>query len=241
MLKRCCLLALLFLQPVWGDNNHLFVRNKPFKGVVTGSVENPSTLQADVAELSRAFDLYQGDVNGNWVVRRTAVEPLPTMVSHAGQLYVLGEPLDFELVDGKRLVNVAEFARRVGARLRPNKELGTLDVDLLKDPTQEGTAVIPGIHHLVFFGADWAPASRLYKPVMQQFERKHIMPVVFVDCTQPRSVNYRTYIRHFKGDKLPYTVLLNPAGREVKSWTGYQDLGALTTEILKLVNTKKGS
>ena len=212
MLKRC-LLALLLCSPVWADK--IYVRNRPFEGYVAGSVRDAASLQADAVALGQALGFYVTEEDGNCVIRRTTVEPLPQMVKNAGHLYVLGEEMPFHVEDGKRMVRVAEFANRVGARLRHNKEVGTLDIDLIADPTTQGTAVIPGVHHLVFFGADWAPASKLFKPVVQEFERKHIIPVVFVDCTQPRSVNYRTYIRHFHGNQLPYTVLLNPSGRAV--------------------------
>jgi hypothetical protein len=220
--------------------DRLYVRNRPFKGVLVGSAGNLASLRADVASLTEALGYQLSEIEGNWVVRRTAQEPLPQeLVKGGGKLYVLGQPVPVVLDEGHQMVQLSAFAEVVGARVRRHPELGTIDLDLVLDPTKQGSAAIPGAHHLVFYGADFAPASKLYKPVVQEFDRKHIVPVIFVDCTQPRSVNYRNYIRHFQGNLLPYTVLLSPKGKVVKSWTGYQDLGPLTTEIQKLL--KKSS
>lgn len=230
-------LAASVLSPAGADR--LYVRNRPYKGVLVGSAANLTSLRADVASLTEALGYQLSEVEGNWVVRRNAQEPVPEdLVKGGGKLYVLGQPLPVQREDGHHMVQLSAFAEVVGARVRRHPELGTIDLDLVADPTRQGSAVIPGAHHLIFYGADFAPASKLYKPVIQEFDRKHIVPVIFVDCTQPRSVNYRNYIRHFQGNLLPYTVLLSPKGKVVKSWTGYQDLGPLTTEIQKLL--KKG-
>ncbi len=64
------------------------------------------------------------------------------------------------------------------------------------------------------------------------------VPVVYVDCTQPRSATYKNFIRYFNGDKIPYVVLLGPNGKVVKTWTGYQDIVPWTMEIEKLAGQK---
>lgn len=235
----CCLvsLQLLALAPAWGDR--LYVRNRPYKGHLVGKASDAASLKAEVGSLTQALGYHLSEVDGNWVVRRNNQEnPPEDLVKGAGKLYVLGQELPVHREEGHQMVQLTAYADAVGARVRRHPELATIDLDLVADPTKQGSALIPGAYHLIFYGADFAPASKLYKPVIQEFDRKHILPVVFVDCTQPRSVNYRNHIRHFQGNLLPYTVLLSPKGKVVKSWTGYQDLGPLTTEILKLV--KKG-
>ena len=96
----------------------------------------------------------------------------------------------------------------------------------------------PKQYHLIYYGADWAPAAKLFKPVVVEFDLKQIVPVIYVDCMQPRSPIYKNFIRYFNGDKIPYVVLLGPNGKVAKTWTGYQDIGPWTTEIQRLTGQK---
>jgi hypothetical protein len=240
-MNRCLTTSLLVLSLCaagWGDR--LYVRNRPFRGNLSGNPSNLSTLTTELEALVQAlgFDLQQ--VEGNWVVRRKADDELPELTAGAGKLYVLGQEVAYQANGSSHVVNLSEFTEAAGGRLKRHPEVGTIDLDLVTQPENIAPSTL-GSHHLVFYGADWAPASKMYRPVIAEFEKKHIMPVIWVDCTQPRSVNYRNYIRHFQGNLLPYTVLLSPRGKVLKNWTGYQDLGQLTTEVLKLVTGKKST
>ena len=236
MLKHClcCLLLASLTSAVWAD--HLYVRNKRFSGYLTGSVNKLSSLEVDINEFSRALGYSLEEVDGNWVMRAKPSDPLPSLTSQAKKLYVLGQEVRYRSEAEHKLVHLAELAVALNGRLVHHPEVGTIDFNLL--PRSSDVGFDAKKFHLIFYGASWAPASKLFRPVIIEFDLRGIIPVIYVDCTQPRSPNYKNFIRYFNGDKIPYTVLVSPAGRVIKTWTGYQDIGPFTTEIQKLTDKK---
>lgn len=231
------LLTLLVLgtlaHSAWADR--LFVRNKPFQGYVLGTAQDVEGLQIDIADLCRSLGFKLEVVQGNWVVLQDPNDPIPKVTPGAHHLWVAGEEFPYRTESGRNLVRLGSFADKIGATLKHNRELGIIDLNLgSRKVTEASSGPDFRTHRVLYFGADWAPASKLFLPVMEEFERKHLMPVVFIDCTQPRSANYKNNIGFFQGNAIPYTVLVSPAGKVIKTWTGYQDLGPFTTEVLKL-------
>jgi len=219
------MLACLTL-PSWADK--LYVRNKLFEGYLTGSVRDLNSLEVDINEFARALGSQVEEVDGNWLVRVPQESGTGHHPSNAKKLYINGREVGFRQDYERKLVKLQAVAEALGGRLVRHPEVGTIDFNLLPTKT---TGYDPTQYHLIYFGADWAPAAKLFKPVVVQLDLKDIVPVIYVDCTQPRSANYKNFIRYFNGDRIPYTVLLNPKNRVVKTWTGYHDLGPFQEQI----------
>jgi len=227
------LLLISLVYTAWADR--LFVRNKPFQGYVLGTAQDIRGLEIDIADLCRSLGFKLEVVQGNWVVLQDPDDAIPKVTPGAHHLWVAGEEFPYRTESGRNLVRLGDFADKIEAILKHNRELGIVDLNLSsRKSAQAPKGPDLRTHRVLYFGADWAPASKLFLPVMEEFERKHLMPVVFVDCTQPRSANYKNNIQFFQGNAIPYTVLVSPAGKVVKTWTGYQELGVFTTEVLKL-------
>lgn len=240
MSKRCfpslLLAALLLLPGAAASADQLYVRNRPYTGFVAGNPAQPSSVEVDLRELCQALDLKINEVNGNVLVSRAGEAP-DDPPGEGNTLYVEGTPVAFRDDSGHRLVPLASFASALGAVLKRHAELGTLDFSLTGRDVGSGSMVGP--NQLLFFGADWAPASKLFKPNVTEIDKRGLLPVIYIDCTRPRSANYKNFIRYFQGNQIPYTVLLGPGRKVVKSWTGFQEMGAWATELQKLLNSKK--
>lgn len=229
LLVSCLLLS--SFSAAWADK--LYVRNRPYEGYVIGTLDNLSALEVDARDFARALGHNLDEVDGNWVWRVQGDKSVPQMVAGAHKLYAGGREVPFRVDVDRKLVKLADLAQALGGRVQRHTELGTVDFDLMKDFKEE-VGFDSSQYHLIYYGADWAPAAKLFKPVVVEFDLKKLVPVIYVDCMQPRSPVYKNFIRYFNGDKIPYVVLLGPKGKVVKTWTGYQDIGPWTTEIQKL-------
>ncbi|MBT9583314.1 hypothetical protein IV102_08185 [bacterium] len=213
----------------WADR--LYVRNKMYHGYLTGSAHDVKSLEVDIQEFSRVLGYSLEEIEGNWVVKVKPGDSTPVLAGHTKKLYVVGKEVAYRHDSERKLVHLSDLAGLLGGRLVRHPEAGTIDFNLIP---KAHTGYDPKKCHLIFYGADWAPASKLFKPVVVQVDLREIVPVIYVDCNQPRSANYKNFIGYFNGDKIPYTILLGPKGKVLKTWTGYQDLGPFTTEIQKL-------
>ncbi|MCE7871222.1 hypothetical protein DYH09_12695 [bacterium CPR1] len=140
--------------PAWGEQ--VYIRNKPFKGAVSG--KGPATaveLQALVAALG--FQLTE--VQGNWVVTAEGeTAALPTDASGTGQVYYQGKPIATADQAGATLVPLIPTAQALGAVARHNKDMGSIDVNLpVKSVSSTGSspASSGGGTRLINFWASW--------------------------------------------------------------------------------------
>lgn len=233
LLVSCLLLA--SVSSAWADR--LYVRNRPFEGYVIGTLDNLSALEVDARDFARALGYNLDEVEGNWVLRSQSDKGAPTLTPGAHKLYAGGHEIAFRADVDRKLVKLADLAQALGGRVVRHSELGTVDFDLINGYKEE-VGFDPKQFHLIYYGADWAPAAKMFKPVVVEFDLKKLVPVIYVDCMQPRSPVYKNFIRYFNGDKIPYVVLLGPNGKVAKTWTGYQDIGPWTTEIQKLTGQR---
>ncbi|MBN9416235.1 MAG: hypothetical protein J0I12_12405 [Candidatus Eremiobacteraeota bacterium] len=233
LLVSCLLLA--SASAAWADR--LYVRNRPFEGYVIGTLDNLSALEVDARDFARALGYNLDEVDGNWVLRSPNDKSAPALTAGAHKLYAGGHELAYRADVDRKLVKLADLAQALGGRVVRHSELGTVDFDLINGYKEE-IGFDPKQFHLIYYGADWAPAAKLFKPVVVEFDLKKLVPVIYVDCMQPRSPVYKNFIRYFNGDKIPYVVLLGPNGKVAKTWTGYQDIGPWTTEIQKLTGQR---
>lgn len=215
----------------------LYVRNRAYEGYVIGTLANLSAVEVDARDMSRALGYNLDEVEGNWVIRPQGSKSTPNLNPGARKLYAGGKEIHYRADGDRKLVILAELASALGGRVLRHPELGTIDFDVVSQQKEE-VGFDPKQYHLLFYGADWAPASKLFKPVVVEVDLRKLVRVIYIDCTQPRSPNYKNFIRYFNGDKIPYTVLLGPKGKVLKTWTGYQDIGPWATELQKLTDQK---
>lgn len=162
----------------------LYVRNRPYKGVV---IRNSGQLWVELSGFAQALGarLEQNAEGGIWV-HQAADAALETPVA-AGKVVIGSQEVEAQNgADGQVLVPMEVAARLLGARVIPNKSLGTIDVSLvaaskpgesttstprpmaeapsgpiLKDINKAGSAVeitahlVPGRINIVDFGAEW--------------------------------------------------------------------------------------
>lgn len=233
LIVSCLLLATI--STAWADK--LYVRNRPYNGYVIGTLDNLSALEVDARDMAKALGYDLDEVEGNWLFRPQGAKTAPALTAGAHKMFVGNHEVAYRVDADRKLIKLADLAEALGGRVLRHPELGTVDFDLVKGQTEE-IGFDASKYHLIYYGADWAPAAKLFKPVVVEFDLKQIVPVIYVDCMQPRAPIYKTFIRYFNGDKIPYVVLLGPKGKVVKTWTGYQDIGPWTTEIQKLTGQK---
>ncbi|MCA9791551.1 MAG: hypothetical protein KC910_07135, partial [Candidatus Eremiobacteraeota bacterium] len=107
----------------------LFIRNRPFKGAVSGS---GAQMMVELAPLAEALGVQARAVGSGWLVTRDANDQTGQELASQGQVVVEGTSVTSNPgADGAVMVNLAEVARVLGAKVTPNKELGTVDVYLV--------------------------------------------------------------------------------------------------------------
>lgn len=120
------LLAGMLVSPLAAEQ--VYVRNKPFKGAVSG--QGASTM-VELQGLAQALGLKVESVNGGWVVNQGADMAGP------GKVIVSGKEVQAQVQGESVLVNLKEFSEAVGARFVVNKSMGTIDVNMAVKPITE--------------------------------------------------------------------------------------------------------
>lgn len=208
-------------------NDRFYIRNKPFKGSVVGIGHDPANIRIELKAACEALGIVLTEINGNYEISSVGRVPaLPPGVQGTGHLYVGVRELAFTRDDGRMYVNLKELGTLIGAEFVYNRELDTLDMSMTRysrngvDNTNWGTAA-NSPYKLIYFGNDKvAPASKHFRPILQQIEKDSHVPVVWVDTEQPSSDVFLAYIHFFDGNQIPYTVLVNPQDKVVLHWTG---------------------
>jgi hypothetical protein len=147
--------------PAWGEQ--VYIRNKPFKGTVSG--KGPAT-SVELQALVTALGLQLTEVQGNWVVTSEGeTAALPTDASGTGQVYYQGKPIATADQGGATLVPLISTAQALGAVARHNKDMGSIDVNLpvkavsgtTSGPSGSGPAPASfgGGYKLINFWASW--------------------------------------------------------------------------------------
>lgn len=170
MFKRILLGVLLFATVAGADQ--VFVRNKPFKGEVT-SVSGQ--VFVDLKSLAEALEVkYTPSEAGGFVVGREPATPEQLAQAGSGQVLVAGQVVETQAgASGNLLVPLKAAAELLGARVTPNKQLGSIDVTMAPSKAKVGLGagvrtintpgaavdvtahLSPGIMNVVEFTAPW--------------------------------------------------------------------------------------
>ncbi len=144
--------------PAWGEQ--VYIRNKPFKGAVSG--KGPATA-VELQALVAALGLQLTEVQGNWVVTAEGEAPaLPPDAGGTGQVYFQNKPITTADQGGATLVPLIPTAQALGAVAKHNKDMGSIDVNLpvkavSGSPGGSGSAPASfgGGYKLINFWASW--------------------------------------------------------------------------------------
>jgi len=170
MFKRILLGVLLFATVAAADQ--VYIRNKPFKGEVAAV---SGQVFVDLKSLAEALEVTLSPSEaGGFVVGREPATPEQLAQAGAGQVIVAGTPVETQAgASGNVLVPLKTAAELLGARVTPNKQLGTIDVVMAAAKTKVGAGagvrtintpgaavdvtahLSPGIVNVVEFTAPW--------------------------------------------------------------------------------------
>lgn len=212
MRKILLLLLVALMAPAQADD--VFLGNKPFKGQVYG-VGNE--IRISLQDLARALDLKVEEDSGGWQLEGKAV---PTTAEH-GVVWVDLDDLPADLV-----------------RVVRNKELGTIDMFGVADKSSASTTgTWGGDGTLIFFGASWDPHTSDMRSTISQLEQSRLVDVIYVDVENMETPAYKKYDYLFEGDKVPYFVLLDGAGKKLHAFTGFQTYNEMLAILKRYLKT----
>lgn len=203
VLGALCLLAVFCLTaPAVAEE--LFVANSPYKGVIGGAGGETRVL---LSEISESLNLPAAQEDGSWTLGDYPVKVL----EEEGKVWIRLVDLPKELV-----------------RIVRNQDLGTVDVYLTDEVRKGADRSWVGQGKLVVFYTYSSPACRALDRSLEDLILANTIDLVIVDIDFPKEENYRKYVRKFKGNKVPYFVVLDKNDKEIDNFTGFQTY----TEIL---------
>ncbi|MBI3925109.1 MAG: hypothetical protein HY319_06180, partial [Armatimonadetes bacterium] len=154
----------------------LYVRNRPFKGAVSGT---GAQMVVDVEALARALDArVHTNAGGGLYISFDSKKPPQLSEVPAGMVWIEGQEVQVAAgPGGEKMVSLKAASELLGARVTPNKELGTVDVNKAVEKTGgSGSAgpveavqsinspgqsvdynayLVAGKTNIVYFYADW--------------------------------------------------------------------------------------
>lgn len=201
------LMAATLAVPVWADN--VFVANKPFKGQVYGVGQE---LRFSLEDLGKALSARVVETPEGW--------------------FLAGQQVKVSKSQGVVWIDIDDLPTSVVKVVR-NTQMKTLDLYSVA-----GSSVTPsqdnwgGSGTLVFFGASWDPLTQQMLGTVKELERSKMVNVVFIDVESEGDSTPTEYDGLFKGDSVPYFVLLDGKGEPKHSFVGFHSYTE-TLAILK--------
>ena len=117
-----CYILVLFLLTSTLSAQELYLRNRPFKGAVSGQGE---ALLVDLQELTSALELAVKESEGITLVGDSTTEG-----AQSGDVVVEGQILKTTAAESGPMVNLKEFSQAAGLNYRFSREMNTVDVSL---------------------------------------------------------------------------------------------------------------
>ncbi|MEW6280815.1 MAG: hypothetical protein AB1758_19525 [Candidatus Eremiobacterota bacterium] len=141
-----------------GWSEQVYVRNKPFKGQVSGAGK---AVTVDLQGLVSAMGLTLTEVGGNWVVTAEGEEAsLPEGATGTGSIYFKGQAVGSAPEGAATMVPLFDTATALGGSVKSNPGLGTIDVYLGgNQPVASTTPTQPGSQP----SGDWGAGSSDYR------------------------------------------------------------------------------
>lgn len=209
----------VFLMLGWSSAasaDQIYVSNKAFKGRVFGV---GSEIRLALPDLAKALNYRIEHSDVGWMLSGQAVK----VTEESQVVWIRLDDLPSNLV-----------------RVVVNKDFRTIDLYRVMED-EPPVAAWGGEGTLLVFGTSWCPATKAMKSVLGNLESSNIVHLVYVDIEAPKSMNFRDYIGHFRGDKVPYYVILNSSGKPLHSFFGLVTYQELMTTLQKYLGSFSGN
>lgn len=201
------LIFLLTFASCVGDE--LYIANSPYKGRILGSGGETKVV---VTELAEALNITAEETQDGWALAGVSVRVV--------------------MEDGHPWVKISDLPAETFTILR-NPEFATIDIFLADGVRKNAGRSWSSEGTLVVFYANDSPACRAMDRTLEDLILADTIHVAVVDIDFPEEENYRKHVRKFKGDKVPYFVVLNAKGREIHNFTGFQTYNELLDQLSK--------
>jgi thiol-disulfide isomerase/thioredoxin len=177
--------------------NNVFVGNEAYEGSVYGTASDVRFVLLELAE-ALGTEAVEGD--DGWTLG--------------------GLPVETTIMENKVWINLVELPEEL-IRVVRSEEMNMIDLFLL-DTVEVGEDDGWGNGGtLVFFYADWSEACRAMEQTMAHVAQSRSFQVEFLNIDYPTSDVYRRRVRHFKGDEIPFFLILDSRGRKIDSFPGF--------------------
>lgn len=228
MLKKIigCFLLVLFLVSI-GYAEDLYVRNRLFKGQVS---KINGKLWVELAPFAKAIKWkLTGDSQSGYALSETSSKELPG----AGKVTVGGTEVSSQ-DDGVFLVSLDEIAPIIGAKVVLNRELGTIDVAMVK---KKGSvkAGPPGIgsspYTLIEYSDPSSPLCKDIQPAIKAARKKYknMQHIVCNVDNNGQFIQFKKY-KLTKNKSFPEISLVNSSGEVLMQLRGNH---VISRELLK--------
>lgn len=194
--------------------DELYVRNRPYKGTVTGS---GNQIAADLPGLLKALGAKVTVTDGVATVSTDGQEPDAVDLSGVTKLSLEGKDVPVE----GGMVKLKALADAWGVKLVVNKEMGTVDLAVPREKAQLSAKP----YLLVMFSTSWCGYCKQQEPDLRALAVQYPkMEFLKVDVEHPGSdPRAQALKRVFPGGGVPQTYLFDSNSLKVlTNWTGYR-------------------
>jgi thiol-disulfide isomerase/thioredoxin len=203
------LVAFLVLLALQASASDVYISNSPFKGKTLGV---GSEMRLGLLDVGEALNLAVKETDGQWSIGGFDVET----TSEEGVVLISIQDLPTEVV-----------------RVVISEELQTVDIYKVQMLDEQPAATWAGEGTLVLFYADWSPPCQAMESTIIYFIKSQTLDVELLNIDKPQDRVYRSRVRLFEGDVIPYFVVLDKRGRKLHSFAGFRTYNEMTEELKK--------
>ena len=230
----CFLLVLFLVSPGFAED--LYVKNRLFKGQVS---KTDGKLWVELTPFARAIKWkLKGDAQSGFLLSEDGEGELPG----AGKVVVAGKEVASQ-DSGSTMVSLDEIAPLIGARVVPNRDLGTIDVAMVKKKgsVKSGPAGIGSSPYtLIEYSSPSSPICKDIQPAIRAAKEKYgnVQHILCNVDNGGQFVRYKKY-KKTKNKSFPEVTLVNSSGEILMQLRGNHVIAnTLLKELRKSVRKR---